>query len=263
VVEKMTEHNDDMVSMTPAKKGLLRSKTFWGATAGVVVVLVVGLVGSGVIRHVDQRIARLEQAQQALAPQDGMNAMADELQEQAKQLNSLAEHQDALTRQMGALTQSSGLPEKLAQQLQAQQVELNALKDSIESVKKSAAALPPAKTASAAAPSMTAPPAPSTAVPPAPSATAQITPKHKPAPMKPSPRNTQPRVTRSAPFVLTGVEQRGTSAFAAVAPQGFSDLSQVRLIGEGESVAGWILVRAGYEQATFRVNGRLQTVNAQ
>ncbi|BEM75159.1 hypothetical protein SME36J_51080 (plasmid) [Serratia marcescens] len=258
----MTEHNDDngMVPMTPAKKGLLRSQTFWGATAGIVAVLVAGLVGSGAVKHVEQRIARLEQAQQALAPQEDMNAMADKLQAQAKQLNSLTERQDALTRQMGALTQSSGLPEKLEQQLQAQQVELNALKDSVESVKKSAMALPPAKTAPAVVPSIA---GPSTAVPPAPSATAQIPPKHKPTPIKSSPRNTPPRVARKAPFVLTGVEQRGTSAFAAVAPQGFSDLSQVRLIGEGESVAGWILVSAGYGQATFRVNGRLQTVSAQ
>ncbi|EMX8468604.1 hypothetical protein AAH178_004543 [Serratia marcescens] len=247
----MTEHNDEMMPMTPAKKGLLRSKTFWGATAGVVVVLVAGLVGSGTIRHVDQRIALLEQAQKALAPQDGMNSMADELQAHAKQLKSLAERQDSLMRQVGALTLTTGLPEKLEQQLQAQQVELNALKDSIESVKKSAT--------EKLVPTV----APSTDVPAAPSATAKITPKHKPTPIKPSPRNTVPRVARKAPFVLTGVEQRGTSAFAAVAPLGFSDLSQVRLIGEGESVAGWILVSTGYGQATFRVNGRLQTVSAQ
>lgn len=56
----MTEHNEEMVPMTPAKKGLLRSKSFWGATAGIVAVLVAGLVGSGAIKHVDQRIARLE-----------------------------------------------------------------------------------------------------------------------------------------------------------------------------------------------------------
>lgn len=246
----MTEHNEDMVPMTPAKKGLLQSKTFRGATAGVVMVLVAGLVGSGAVRHVDQRLDRLEQAQKALAPQDGMNAMAGELQAQAKQLKSLAERQDSLMRQIGALTLTNGLPEKLAQQLQAQQVELNALKNSIESVKKSAAEKP--------VPAV----APSTDVPAAPSATARIIPKHKSTPVKSSPRNAVPRVTRKAPFVLTGVEQRGTSAFAAVAPQGFSDLSQVRLIGEGESVAGWTLVSAGYGQATFRVNGRLQTVSA-
>ncbi|HEI8505967.1 TPA: hypothetical protein SLF17_003142 [Serratia marcescens] len=259
----MSEHDEAMVPMTSAKKGLLRSKAFLGATSCVVTVLVAGLVGSGAVRHVDQRIARLEQAQKALAPQDGMNAMADKLQAQAKQLKSLAERQDALSRQMGALTLSNGLPEKLEQQLQAQQVELNALKDRIESVKKSPEVLPSEKPAPAA--TTIVPPTPSTAVPPAPSATAHITPKHKPTPtpIKPSPRNAVPRVTRNAPFVLTGVEQRGTSAFAAVAPQGFSDLSQVRLIGEGESVAGWTLVNAGHGQATFRVNGRLQTVAAQ
>lgn len=239
----MTEHNEEMVPMTSAKKGLLLSKVFWGGTAGVVVVLVAGLVGTGAIKHVDQRIAQLEQAQKALAPQDGMNSMADELQAHAKQLKSLAERQDSLTRQIGALTLTNGLPKKLEQQLQAQQVELNALKDSIESVKKSATEKP--------VPTV----APSTDVPAAPSATAKIIPKHKPTPIKSSPRK--------APFVLTGVEQRGTSAFAAVAPQGFSDLSQVRLIGEGDSVAGWTLVSAGYGQATFRVNGRLQTVSAQ
>ncbi|MCW9527736.1 ATP synthase mitochondrial F1 complex assembly factor 1 [Klebsiella grimontii] len=239
----MTEHNEEMVPMTSAKKGLLRSKVFWGGTAGVVVDLVAGLVGTGAIKHVDQRIAQLEQAQKALAPQDGMNSMADELQAHAKQLKSLAERQDSLTRQIGALTLTNGLPKKLEQQLQAQQVELNALKDSIESVKKSATEKP--------VPTV----APSTDVPAAPSATAKIIPKHKPTPIKSSPRK--------APFVLTGVEQRGTSAFAAVAPQGFSDLSQVRLIGEGDSVAGWTLVSAGYGQATFRVNGHLQTVSAQ
>lgn len=247
----MTEHHEEMVPMTPAKKGLLRSKTFWGVTAGVVAVLVAGLVGTEAIKHIDQRIAQLEQAQKALAPQDGMNSMADVVQTQAKQLKTLAERQDSLSRQMGALTLTHGLPEKLEQQLQTQQVELNALKDSIESVKQSAT--------EKSAPTV----APSTAVPAAPSATAKISPKHKPTPIKSSPRNAAPHVARKAPFVLTGVEQRGTSAFAAVAPQGFSDLSQVRLIGEGESVAGWRLVSAGYGQATFRVNGRLQTVSVQ
>ncbi|ELQ9312173.1 hypothetical protein R3D73_005219 [Serratia marcescens] len=249
----MTAHNDDngMAPMTPAKKGLLQSHIFWGAAAGVVVVLVAGLVGTGAIRHVDQRIALLEQAQKTLASQDGMNAMTDALQMQAKQLKSLAERQDALTRQIGARERTTVIQEKLEQQLQAQQGELNALQDRMESVKKSAVALPSEKPAPAAAPS--------TAVPPAPSTTAQIPPK--PTPMTSSLRNTLPRVARKAPFVLTGVEQRGTTAFAAVAPQGFRDLSQVRLIGEGESVAGWTLVSAGFRQATFRVNGRLQTVS--
>ncbi|HFK7185696.1 TPA: hypothetical protein ACG0BA_001313 [Serratia odorifera] len=243
----MTEHNEEMVPMTPAKKGLLRSKTFWLVTGGVVVVLIIGMVGVGAVKHVDQRIAQLEQAQKALAPQDDMTSMADVVQAHAKQLKALAERQDSLRQRLEGLAVTNRLPEKLEQQLQAQQVELNALKDSLEALKKSAATAPAEKTAPAGKPSAS--------VPAAPSATAKITPKHKPTPIKSAPRK--------APFVLTGVEQRGTAAFAAVAPQGFSDLSQVRLIGEGESVAGWTLVSAGHGQATFRVNGRLQTVSAQ
>ncbi|HDJ1442307.1 TPA: hypothetical protein PPN70_004772 [Serratia rubidaea] len=251
----MTEHNEEMVPMTPAKKGLLRSKTFWLVTGGVVVVLIIGMVGVGAVKHVDQRIAQLEQAQKALAPQDDMTSMADVVQAHAKQLKALAERQDSLRQRLEGLAVTNRLPEKLEQQLQAQQVELNALKDSLEALKKSAATAPAEKTAPAGKPSAS--------VPAAPSATAKITPKHKPTPIKSAPRKAVRRVARKAPFVLTGVEQRGTAAFAAVAPQGFSDLSQVRLIGEGESVAGWTLVSAGHGQATFRVNGRLQTVSAQ
>jgi len=251
----MTEHNEEMVPMTPAKKGLLRSKTFWLVTGGVVVVLIIGMVGVGAVKHVDQRIAQLEQAQKALAPQDDMTSMADVVQVHAKQLKALAERQDSLRQRLEGLAVTNRLPEKLEQQLQAQQVELNALNDSLEALKKSAATAPAEKTTPAGKPSAS--------VPAAPSATAKIPPKHKPTPIKSAPRKAVRRVARKAPFVLTGVEQRGTAAFAAVAPQGFSDLSQVRLIGEGESVAGWTLVSAGHGQATFRVNGRLQTVSAQ
>ena len=61
---------------------------------------------------------------------------------------------------------------------------------------------------------------------------------------------------RQAPFVLTGTERRGALSYAAVAPRGYTSLSQVALLGEGESVAGWTLIHAGHEQATFRGNGR-------
>lgn len=62
--------------------------------------------------------------------------------------------------------------------------------------------------------------------------------------------------SRYAPFVLTGTERRGALSYVAVAPRGYTSLSQVALLGEGESVAGWTLIHAGHEQATFRVNGR-------
>ncbi|QMR42906.1 hypothetical protein [Klebsiella aerogenes] len=67
----------------------------------------------------------------------------------------------------------------------------------------------------------------------------------------------------SVPFVLTGTERRGSSSLAAIAPKGYTSLSQIALIGEGESVAGWTLVHAGYGQATFRVHGRTVRVSTQ
>lgn len=67
----------------------------------------------------------------------------------------------------------------------------------------------------------------------------------------------------SVPFVLTGTERRGSSSLAAIAPKGYTSLSQIALIGEGESVAGWTLVHAGYGQATFRVHGRTVRLSTQ
>ncbi|EJV7096583.1 Tat (twin-arginine translocation) pathway signal sequence [Escherichia coli] len=69
-------------------------------------------------------------------------------------------------------------------------------------------------------------------------------------------RSGMSRTSRQVPFVLTGTERRGALSYAAVAPRGYTSLSQVALLGEGESVAGWTLIHAGHEQATFRVNGR-------
>ncbi|EAR4689402.1 hypothetical protein CC014_18040 [Salmonella enterica] len=70
-------------------------------------------------------------------------------------------------------------------------------------------------------------------------------------------------VAHHAPFVLTGVERRGAESWAAVAPRGYHSLSQIALIGEGESVTGWTLVRVGYSEATFRVNGRLTALKVE
>jgi hypothetical protein len=76
-------------------------------------------------------------------------------------------------------------------------------------------------------------------------------------------KSPQPAVVRASnvPFVLTGTERRGSSSLAAIAPKGYTSLSQIALIGEGESVAGWTLVHAGYGQATFRVRGRTVRVS--
>ncbi|MDF7679919.1 hypothetical protein PT300_04545 [Enterobacteriaceae bacterium ESL0689] len=65
------------------------------------------------------------------------------------------------------------------------------------------------------------------------------------------------QVVRNTPFVLTGVEKRGVELWAAVAPRDYHNLSQITLIGKGETVSGWTLVHAGHNEATFRANGRL------
>ncbi|UNA34438.1 hypothetical protein LOF13_11830 [Klebsiella pneumoniae subsp. pneumoniae] len=57
--------------------------------------------------------------------------------------------------------------------------------------------------------------------------------------------------------------EAGAESWAAIAPRGYSSLSQVALVGEGETVAGWTLVSAGYGEATFRVNGRLTVLRAE
>lgn len=249
----MTEHNDEMVPMTLVKKGLLRSKAFWVVACGVVIVLILGMAGTQVIRNVEQRIALLEQNQKSMTLQDDMTSLRDAVAAHDKQLKALVEQQSQFSRAFGVLSQKNGLPEKLGQQLQAQQVELNTLKDSIEALKKSAAASMSDKSALAVAAS--------TAVPAVPSAAAKKTQKHNSIPIRSAPGKAVNRVALKVPFVLTGTERRGIATFAAVAPPGFSTLSQVRLIGVGELVAGWQLVSTGAGQATFRINSRLQTVS--
>lgn len=251
----MTKHNDEMAPMALVKKGLLRSKAFWVVAGGVVIVLILAIAGNRAIKNIEQRIALLEHNQKAMVPQDDITSLRDAVSNLEKQLKALAEQQSQFSRAFGVLNQKNGLPEKLEQQLQAQQVELNTLKDSIEALKKSAAASMSDKSALAVAAS--------TVVTAIPSAAAKIPQKHNSTPVKPAPAKAASRIALKVPFVLTGTERRGTATFAAVAPPGFSDLSQVTLTGVGESVADWQLVSTGAGQATFRVNGRLQTVSVQ
>ncbi|EED3330839.1 hypothetical protein GT12_000261 [Salmonella enterica subsp. enterica] len=98
---------------------------------------------------------------------------------------------------------------------------------------------------------------PATAIP-----APEKTPTDVKKPLLVKPRSTAV-VARQAPFVLTGVERRGAESWAAVAPRGYHSLSQIALIGEGETVSGWTLVRAGYSEATFRVNGRLTALKVE
>ncbi|WP_416186831.1 hypothetical protein [Enterobacter roggenkampii] len=261
MAEKMTVPNEQMPQMTAPQKGLLRSKTFWELTGSALIVLMMGMAGSHALKGVNQRVAQLEQAQRNLSPQDDVASLRNTFGAQQQQVAMLESRQAQFETKLAAIINNAVSPQQLQAQLEAQQADLNALKDDLAAYKKSAS-LAPTPTTDTPASSTGASTKPSTSVPAAPSATAKITPKYPATPIK-SPAREAVRVARKAPFVLTGIERRGTAAFAAVAPQGFSDLSQVCLISEGESVSGWQLVSAGVGQATFRVNGRLQTLNVQ
>lgn len=64
----------------------------------------------------------------------------------------------------------------------------------------------------------------------------------------------------SAPFILTGIERRGGIAFAAIAPQSATQLTEIALMEPGETRQGWTLLAITGQQAQFRVAGKNQTL---
>lgn len=218
----------------------------------ILLVMVTGvalyLTGRGMLA-MDTRLATLEQQQRerltpaALAPlQSRLSELETKLQTESARLAQLA-RQPVLTEVQQ--TQLNGLPASL-EQIQAAQKALSLRLDTLAALAE--------KSQSRAVQSE--------------SPSASGTEKKDVSGMKePSPvvqkiarpvtaRSGTSHTSRYAPFVLTGTERRGALSYAAVAPRGYTSLSQVALLGEGESVAGWTLIHAGHEQATFRVNGR-------
>ncbi len=63
-----------------------------------------------------------------------------------------------------------------------------------------------------------------------------------------------------APFVLTGIERRGGIAFAAIAPQSATQLTEIALMEPGETRQGWTLLAITGQQAQFRVAGQTRTL---
>ncbi|WP_431022224.1 Plasmid transfer protein [Erwinia rhapontici] len=67
----------------------------------------------------------------------------------------------------------------------------------------------------------------------------------------------------AAPFILTGIEQRGGQMFAVVVPRGATSLSQMQLLSPGDHAWGWQLRRIEGNEALFSVNGISQRLTAQ
>lgn len=74
---------------------------------------------------------------------------------------------------------------------------------------------------------------------------------------KPTPKTQRPA---TAPFILTGIERRGGIAFAAIAPQSATQLTEIALMEPGETRQGWTLLAITGQQAQFRVAGQTRTL---
>jgi len=235
----------------------------WGVLAGgVVTSLVFSLLSIAKLDRLDGQLSALAQRQSSMQQderipdmQTALSTLRKQQAEEDRQLTELRQKLDAVVIRAGNLPEiDTGAVTRQAELLKQLSAGQEGLKTRISTLESQPATRPTA--AATAKPAGTG------------KATAG-TGKSKPAASRPHARPSRaagkPAVVRakSVPFVLTGTERRGAQSLAAVAPKGYHSLSQVALIGEGEAVAGWTLVHAGYGQATFRVNGRTVLVNAQ
>jgi len=200
------------------------------------------------ISNLDERLTRLESqgstaasAETVAALQSDVSTLSTGLQDTRKNLGEVQQRLSAVAKQTGSDDAVRQSLRTLQEAQQGLETRLSALTEQLAALKSQ--------------------PAPATPV-------AAPVKKTEPAAKKPRPADTRRaapslRVARNAPFVLTGVETRGNDSWAAIAPRGYSSLSQVTLVGTGETVAGWTLVSAGYGEATFRVNGRLTVLRAE
>ncbi|HDD9018098.1 TPA: Tat (twin-arginine translocation) pathway signal sequence [Escherichia coli] len=245
----------EMMTPVPADKPTTRRYSLLRGVAVsslILLVMVTGvalyLTGRGMLA-MDTRLATLEQQQRerltpaALAPlQSRLSELEAKLQTESARLAQLA-RQPVLT--ASQQTQLKELPASL-EQIQAAQKALSLRLDTLAAL---------AEKSQSRAVQSESPSASGTEKKDV-SGTKEPSPVVQKIARPATARSGTSHTSRYAPFVLTGTERRGALSYAAVAPRGYTSLSQVALLGEGESVAGWTLIHAGYEQATFRVNGR-------
>ncbi|EPZ1993024.1 Tat (twin-arginine translocation) pathway signal sequence [Escherichia coli] len=250
----MSEQQEMMTPVPADKPTTRRCSLLRGVAVSslILLVMVTGvalyLTGRGMLA-MDTRLATLEQQQRerltpaALAPlQSRLSELEAKLQTESARLAQLA-RQPVLT--ASQQTQLKELPASL-EQIQVAQKALSLRLDTL-------AALAEKSQSRAVQPD---PPSASGTEKKDVSGTKGASPVVQKTARPATARSGMSRTSRQAPFVLTGTERRGALSYAAVAPRGYTSLSQVALLGEGESVAGWTLIHAGHEQATFRVNGR-------
>lgn len=246
----MSEQQEMMTPVAADKPTTRRRSLLRGVAVGslILLVMVAGmalyLTGRGMLA-MDTRLATLEQQQgerltpAALTPlQSRLSELETKLQAESARLAQLA-RQPVLTEVQQTLLNE--LPASL-EQIQAAQKALSLRLDTLAALAEKSQS----RTVQSESPSASGTEKKDM------SGTTVVQKTARPA----TARTGMSRTSRQAPFVLTGTERRGALSYAAVAPRGYTSLSQVALLGEGESVAGWTLIHAGHEQATFRVNGR-------
>lgn len=200
------------------------------------------------ISNLDERLTRLESQGSTAASAETVAALQSDVTTLSTGLQDTRKNLGEVQQRLSAAVKQAGSDDAVRQSLRALQEAQQGLETRLSALTEQLAVLKSQ-------------PAPATPV-------AAPVKKTEPAAKKPLPADTRRaapslRVARTAPFVLTGVETRGNDSWAAIAPRGYSSLSQVALVGEGETVAGWTLVSAGYGEATFRVNGRLTVLRAE
>lgn len=248
----MSEQQPFHTDPAPARKKFSwrpRRRLIWGAAAGVALagILALGYTAFSLgISNLDERLTRLESQGSTAASVETVAALQSDVTTLKTGLQDTRKKLGEMQQELSAAAKQAGSDEVVRQSLRT-------LQDAQQGLKTRLSALTEQLTALKSQPA------------PAPAAPVK---KTEPAAKKPRPADTRRaapsrRVARSAPFVLTGVEKRGAESWAAIAPRGYSSLAQVALVGEGETVAGWTLVSAGYGEATFRVNGRLTVLRAE
>ncbi|MEY8789646.1 hypothetical protein AB9K27_15485 [Klebsiella quasipneumoniae] len=248
----MSEQQPFHTDPAPARKKFSwrpRRRLIWGAAAGVALagILALGYTAFSLgISNLDERLTRLESQGSTAASVETVAALQSDVTTLKTGLQDTRKKLGEMQQELSAAAKQAGSDEVVRQSLRT-------LQDAQQGLETRLSALTEQLTALKSQPA------------PAPAAPVK---KTEPAAKKPRPADTRRaapprRVARSAPFVLTGVEKRGAESWAAIAPRGYSSLAQVALVGEGETVAGWTLVSAGYGEATFRVNGRLTVLRAE
>nr|WP_298411648.1 hypothetical protein [uncultured Halomonas sp.] len=77
---------------------------------------------------------------------------------------------------------------------------------------------------------------------------------------KPKPKPTRRYTPPSPPFSVSGVEMRGGQRYLAIMVGSAGHLRDMRLVGEGQRIAGWRLSAIHSHSAAFIVNGRTVVV---